>query len=73
MMTTTLSNATANMLSQRGHKYATGAKKTIKNVINNLWDPEENAAGIVSLGVAENVIAEIKLALPLSDVLYSRH
>ena len=35
--------------------YATGAKKTLENVINNLWDPEDNPDGFISLGVAENV------------------
>ena len=69
MTTTTLSSKTASMLSHRGHKYATGTRKTLESVINNLWDPDENAAGFVSLGVAENVITEIKLALPVSDVL----
>ncbi len=51
----TASNETARTLSRRGHIYATGAKKTLENVINNLWDPEDNPDGFVSLGVAENV------------------
>ncbi len=49
------SNETARTLSRRGYIYATGAKKTLENVINNLWDPEDNLDGFVSLGVAENV------------------
>ena len=51
----TTSNETAHTLSRRGYIYATGAKKTLENVINNLWDPEDNPDGFVSLGVAENV------------------
>ena len=42
-------------LSKRGHGYATEAKKALEDVINNLWDPENNSDGILSLGVAENV------------------
>lgn len=53
MMDTTPSEA-VRLLSRRGHGYATGAKKTLENVINNLWDPEDNPNGFVSLGVAEN-------------------
>ena len=49
------SNETARTLSRRGHIYATEGKKTLENVINNLWDPEDNPDGFVSLGVAENV------------------
>ncbi len=48
-------NETLRTLSRRGHSYATGTKKTLENVINNLWDPEDNPDGFVSLGVAENV------------------
>ena len=51
----TTSSEVAHTLSRRGHKYATGTKKTLENVINNLWDPKDNPDGFVSLGVAENV------------------
>lgn len=51
----TTSNEAVHTLSRRGHTYATGTKKTLENVINNLWDPEDNPDGFVSLGVAENV------------------
>ena len=53
-------NEAARTLSRRGHKHATGAKKTLENVINNLWDPEDNPDGFVSLGVAENVKSQLK-------------
>ena len=49
------SSKTICTLSQRGHGYATGPKKALEDVINNLWDPEDNPDGILSLGVAENV------------------
>lgn len=49
------SSEVARTLSRRGYKYATGSRKTLENVINNLWDSEDNPNGIVSLGVAENV------------------
>lgn len=51
----TVSNDALSTLSKRGHSYATGTKKTLENVINNLWDPKDNPDGFVSLGVAENV------------------
>ena len=51
----TKSSETICTLSQRGHGYATGPKKALEEVINNLWDPETNPDGILSLGVAENV------------------
>ena len=51
----TLSNEALGTLSKRGHSYATRTKKTLENVINNLWDPKDNPDGFVSLGVAENV------------------
>ena len=51
----TKSSETVCTLSRRGHTCATGPKETLKYVINNLWDPEKNPDGIVSLGVAENV------------------
>ena len=50
-----LSNKALGTLSKRGHSYATGTKKTLENVINNLWDPKDNPDGFISLGVAENV------------------
>lgn len=56
----TTSIETARTLSRRGHSYATGAKKSLENVINNLWDPEDNPGGFVSLGVAENVKSRCK-------------
>ena len=46
---------TISTLSRRGHTYATGPKKTLEDIINNLWDPKDNPDGYVSLGVAENV------------------
>lgn len=51
----TTPSETACTLSRRGHVYASGTKKDLQNVINNLWDPEDNPDGFVSLGVAENV------------------
>ena len=55
------SSETVCTLSQRGYEYATGSKKTLEDVINNLWDPENNPDGILSLGVAENVESYHKL------------
>ena len=49
------SNDSVRSLSMRGQSYAKEPKKTLENVINNLWDPEDNPDGFVSLGVAENV------------------
>ncbi|CAD6593006.1 MAG: hypothetical protein ASARMPREDX12_006652 [Alectoria sarmentosa] len=70
MTTTTLSSKTASMLSHRGHKYATGTRKTLESVINNLWDPDENAAGFVSLGVAENMQTLQTHAFTYGDSFY---
>lgn len=63
----TTSSEAARTLSQRGHRYATGAKKTLENVINNLWDPEDNPDGFVSLGVAENALMHEELANYVKD------
>lgn len=60
-------NEAARTLSRRGHKHATGAKKTLENVINNLWDPEDNPDGFVSLGVAENALMHEELASYVKD------
>ena len=49
------SNDALGTLSTRGHSYATATKKTLENVIEDLWDPVDNPDGFVSLGVAENV------------------
>lgn len=51
----TTSNEAVRTLSRRGYSYATGSRKTLENVINNLWNPKDNPDGFVSLGVAENV------------------
>lgn len=63
----TTSSEAARTLSQRGHRYATGAKKSLENVINNLWDPEDNPDGFVSLGVAENALMHEELANYVKD------
>ena len=63
----TTSNEAVHTLSGRGHAYATETKKTLENVINNLWDPEENPDGFVSLGVAENVQSYRKSSAHYSD------
>ena len=51
----TPSNETLGTLSRRGHSYATATKQTLGKVINDMWDPDDNPDGFVSLGVAENV------------------
>ena len=56
------SSEAAGTLSRRGHAYATGPRKPLENVINNLWDPQDNPDGFVSLGVAENVKSHLKKA-----------
>lgn len=67
----TTSSEAARTLSQRGHRYATGAKKTLENVINNLWDSEDNPDGFVSLGVAENALMHEELANYVKDSIKS--
>lgn len=67
----TTSSEVARTLSRRGHTYATEAKKTLENVINNLWDPEDNPDGFVSLGVAENVKSHRKYNAPYPAKLLS--
>lgn len=60
-----ISNEAVLTLSGRGYSYATGSRKTLENVINNLWDPKDNPDGFVSLGVAENVKPDHRLNMHL--------
>ena len=56
-------NGTTGLLSERGNVSAAPAKKQlIFDIINNLWHPETNPDGYVSLGVAENALMHEEMA-----------
>lgn len=65
----TTSNEAVRTLSRRGYSYVTGSRKTLENVINNLWNPIDNPDGFVSLGVAENALMHEEMTSYVKDAI----